>query len=390
MIEEAPETEYLVVANAYPSDRALYRNGFIHRRIKGYEQHQLSVQVYYMHPPASKSYAYEYDGVHVTVGNSENFKEFLKVRRFKKILIHFASPDMVFPILDVTPSTPIIVWIHGFEAEAWHRRWFNFIDSSEQIRAAVAKKATYYDRQLEFMRWLYTTHELSVQTVHVSEWFQKHIVEPDAGVETQNATVIPNFIDDELFSYVPKNADQRLKILSIRPYASMKYANDLTVRAIIELSKRPFFEKLQFELHGEGALFDRILAPVQKFDNVKISKGFLSQDQISAKHKEFGIFLCPTRFDSQGVSMCEAMSSGLVPVTTDSSAISEFVGHQISGTLSAPEDAIGLADWIQRMYFNPELFERLSAGAATDIREKCSIEGAVARELALMLAEDTE
>lgn len=385
MFEESPVTDYLVIANAYPSERALYRNGFIHRRIKGYEQHQLSAQVFYLHPPANKSYAYQYDGVHITVGHADSLREFLKVRTFKKILIHFASPDMVYPIRDVCPSTPIVVWIHGFEAESWHRRWFNFIDSSDQIRAAVHKKAAYYDNQLAFMRWLYTTDELSVQTVHVSEWFQKHIVEPDAGVETQNATVIPNFIDDDLFTYVSKHPEQRLKILSIRPYASMKYANDLTVKAIIELSKRPFFNKLEFELHGEGALFDRILEPVKQFENVKVSKGFLSQDEISRKHKEFGIFLCPTRFDSQGVSMCEAMASGLVPVTTDISAISEFVKHNISGTLSAPEDAKGLADWIQRMYFNPELFQRLSQQAASDIREQCSVEGAVKRELSLIL-----
>lgn len=385
MFQQTPETDYLVIANAYPSEKALYRNGFIHRRIKGYEQHQLSSQVYYMHPPASETYAYEYDGVHVTVGNSDGLRELLKAREFKKILIHFASPDMVYPILEESPSTPIVVWIHGFEAEAWHRRWFNFIDSGDQIRAAVARKAAYYDEQLNFMRWLYTTDELSVQTVHVSEWFQKHIVEPDAGVETQNATVIPNFIDDELFTYLPKDPAQRLKILSIRPYASMKYANDLTVKAILELSKRPFFHKLQFELHGEGALFDKTLAPVRRFDNVKISKGFLSQDEIARKHKEFGIFICPTRFDSQGVSMCEAMASGLVPITTDSSAISEFVTHCESGTLSETEDALGLADWIQRLYFNPELFQRLSAKAASNIRVQCSVEGAIKRELSLIL-----
>lgn len=385
MFQQTPETDYLVIANAYPSEKALYRNGFIHRRIKGYEQHQLSSQVYYMHPPAADTYTYEYDGVHVTVGNSDGLREFLRARKFKKILIHFASPDMVYPIVEESASTPIVVWIHGFEAEAWHRRWFNFIDSGDQIREAVARKTAHYDDQLKFMRWLYTTDELSVQTVHVSEWFQKHIVEPDAGVETQNATVIPNFIDDELFSYSPKDPAQRLKILSIRPYASMKYANDLTVKAILELSKRPFFDKLQFELHGEGVLFDKILAPVRRFENVKISKGFLSQDEIARKHKEFGIFMCPTRFDSQGVSMCEAMASGLVPVTTDSSAISEFVTHRESGTLSKPEDAIGLADWIQRLYFNPELFQRLSAQAALNIRAQCSVEGAIKRELSLIL-----
>ena len=36
-----------------------------------------------------------------------------------------------------------------------------------------------------------------------------------------------------------------------------------------------------------------------------------------------GIFICPTRQDAQGVSMCEAMSSGLVPITLYNTAIPE-------------------------------------------------------------------
>lgn len=384
MTETQKNSEYLLVANAYPSDKALYRNGFIHRRIKGYEQAGIKVEVFYMHPPAKTSYVYEYDGISVTVGDETALEIHLESRRFTKILVHFASPAMLKPIVRITPATPVIVWIHGFEAESWHRRWFNFIGSSEEIRSAVAKNESHYADQLDFMRWLYTTDELDITTVHVSEWFQKHIVEPDAGVETQNSHVIPNFIDDKLFDYQSKSSEQRLKILSIRPYASMKYANDLSVKAIIELSKRPYFEKLEFEIRGEGHLFDTILEPVRKFKNVNIIKGFLSQEEIADRHKVFGLFLCPTRFDSQGVSMCEAMSSGLVPITTDSSAISEFVEHRNTGTLSPSEDAIDLADWIERLYFNPELFQRLSQNAAERVREQCSQDGAIRREVELI------
>lgn len=377
--------EYLLIANAYPSDKALYRNGFIHRRVKGYAEAGISVEVFYMHPPAASPYSYEYDGVSVTVGNENALDEYLAERHFKKILIHFASPAMVRPIMRQAPECPVVVWIHGFEAESWHRRWFNFIGSSEEIRDAIAKKESHYDDQLEFMRWLYTTTELNITTVHVSEWFQKHIVEPDAGVETQNSHVIPNFIDDTLFDYVEKPIEQRLKILSIRPYASMKYANDLSVKAILELSKRPYFSNLEFEIRGEGRLFNSTLEPLRKFNNVNIVKGFLSQDEIAEKHKEFGLFLCPTRFDSQGVSMCEAMSSGLVPITTDSSAISEFVDHGATGTLSPSENASDLADWIERIYFNPELFTKLSQNTAKRVREQCSQSSAIHREVELII-----
>ena len=379
-------SDYLLIANAYPSERALYRNGFIHRRVKAYQANGIGVQVFYLHPPVRNSYEYEYDGVNVQVGSSLDLAARLASIEYSKILIHFVSPDMINPILELAPLIPIIVWIHGFEAESWYRRWFNFMDSSENIRQALDKDGQYYQGQLKFMNWLYQTKALNLTFVHVSKWFQENIAEPDAGALSQNSFVIPNLIDDKLFNYVEKPVDQRMKVLSIRPFASRKYANDLSVKAILELSKRPFFSQLEFHIRGEGALFDETLEPLRKFDNVEIVNGFLSQVEIAALHKEYGIFLCPTRFDSQGVSMCEAMSSGLVPISTDISAISEFVDHLETGLLGSPEDHLSLAEWIERVYFNEELFSYISSHAAERIRSQCGEEVSVVRELEIIRA----
>jgi glycosyltransferase involved in cell wall biosynthesis len=118
---------------------------------------------------------------------------------------------------------------------------------------------------------------------------------------------------------------------------------------------------------------------------VNITKGFLDQSDIAVLHKEHGVFLSPTRFDSQGVSMCEAMSSGLVPVTTNVAAIPEFVDHGKTGLLAPPEDYLALANWIERLYFNSELFERLSENASSEIRRLCSEDVAIKSELDLIL-----
>ena len=80
-------------------------------------------------------------------------------------------------------------------------------------------------------------------------------------------------------------------------------------------------------------MFDETLQPLEKFSNVSINRGFLSHKEISSLHKQFGIFITPTRMDSQGVSRDEAMSSGLVPITTDITAIPEFVDSE-SGILT--------------------------------------------------------
>ena len=133
------------------------------------------------------------------------------------------------------------------------------------------------------------------------------------------------------------------------------YANDLTVKAILELSNKSFFKELEFLIIGDGELFEETLKPLRAFQNVTIHKKFLRQEEIAKLHKEYGIFLNPTRMDSQGVSRDEAGSSGLVPVTNRVAAIPEFVDEDC-GILVEAEDYVGLANAIEFLYKNPKEF----------------------------------
>lgn len=380
----AEPAQVLLVANAYPSDAALYRNAFIHRRVRAYLEAGITVEVFYLHPPVTEPYSYIFDGVAVTVGNGAAYERRIAQQPYRVILVHFAGPEMLDPVVRYAPGTPVIVWVHGFEAEAWHRRWFSFTASSRDIRAAVAKNDSYYRGQLTFMAWLLSTTDLDVRVVHVSHWFRRHVVEPDVGVATPRAYVIPNVVDGELFEYVEKSAQDRLRILSVRPYASRKYANDQTVAAILELSRRPYFDRLSFTVRGEGALFADTVRPLDGLANVSVEQGFLRQEQIAELHRSHGVFLAPTRFDSQGVSMCEAMASGLVPVSTRITAIPEFVQDRVSGMLAEPENPVDLADQIEMLYYNSELYRALSERAACSVRAQCGPDATVGREIELI------
>ena len=115
------------------------------------------------------------------------------------------------------------------------------------------------------------------------------------------------------------------------------YANDLTVQAILRLAREPFFDQLKIRLIGDGALFDETVAPLAGLANVEVTRAFLTQREIAALHREYGVFLVPSRMDSQGVSRDEAMASGLVPVTTRIAAIPEFVDADCA-FLAEPEE----------------------------------------------------
>ena len=89
-----------------------------------------------------------------------------------------------------------------------------------------------------------------------------------------------------------------------------------------------------------GRLFEETLQPLKKYPNVKIQEGFLTHTS-NCNHKSYGIFMTPTRMDSQGVSRarrCLGISSNYYSVT----AIPEFVDDDC-GMLVDSEDYKGMA-----------------------------------------------
>ncbi|MAH08358.1 MAG: methyltransferase type 12, partial [Euryarchaeota archaeon] len=354
----------LVVSNNYPSYKEKYRNGFLHSRVVKYRELDLDVDVFILKQGAETTFR-EYEGTNVIEGSKQALENILKGGRHEKILVHFLEPIMWEIISQFSNSKEIIVWIHGSEIQPWHRRKFNYQSKEEEEKAKIASKP-----RMAFWREIFNNLPEKIQFIFVSQYFADEVME-DTGCNLDQSyyDIIHNPIDTRNFNFIEKPPGQRKKILSIRPFASMKYANDLTVKAILELSKSKHFKEMEILIIGDGRLFDETLEPLKKFSNVKIERGFLSHKEISSLHKEFGIFITPTRMDSQGVSRYEAMSSGLVPITTDITAIPEFVDSEC-GILTPPEDYKAMAAGILELYNNPTKFSQMSRNAANRVRKQ--------------------
>ena len=233
-------------------------------------------------------------------------------------------------------------------------------------------------RQLLFLNHFIRNNK-NHEFVFVSEWM-KDILENDSHTKgkIKKYTIIPNVIDNTIFDYNKKKETDRLNILSIRPYASKKYANDLSVETILKLSQKDYFNKLHFTFYGDGKLFDKTLAPIKDFSNVSINKRFLKQDEISKLHKQNGVMLIPTRQDAQGVSMCEAMSSGLVVITSDNTAIPEYMNNKAGYLCKNVEDMVNA---VEDIYNNPKSFLKKSEYASEFINGLCAPEIVIKKEL---------
>ncbi|MDR2342173.1 MAG: glycosyltransferase [Campylobacteraceae bacterium] len=367
------KTKYLLITNIYPSYENLYRNGFVHSRIKEYKERGIDVDVFCLRTNESISY-YEFENIDVIAGSKKTLCTLLDGKRYESVLVHFLNIEMWDVLKEY--EMDITVWIHGSEIQPWWRRKYNYTTQAQFDAAKIES-----EKRFGFWQGLLREMPKNLKLVFVSRYFAKEVME-DLGfdIPKEKYSIIHNPINTKLFSYEIKPAEQRLKILSIRPYSSAIYANDLSAKAIEILSQKPFFKELEFRMMGNGALFDEVLTPLKKYPNIFIEKRFLSQQEISKLHKQYGIFLCPTRLDSQGVSRDEAMASGLVPITNGVAAIPEFVDNEC-GFLAAAESAQEIADAIEFLYNHPDKFLQMSEAAVKRVKRQSSSDIVVEQEL---------
>jgi len=367
--------KYLLVSNGYPSKEKLYNNAFIHTRVKQYMNYNLDIDIFIV---GKKSRIYEHDGLQIQEGSTDELKEKLEDKKYDKILVHFAFKNLMNTILKATKDTPLMIWVHGAEALGWYRRLFAFnIKRFYRFFGYILINMI----QMRFMNKLINSNR-DITFVFVSEWM-KDILEKDSRTKgkIKKYVIIPNVVDDKIFDYSEKKESDRLKILSIRPYASKKYANDLSVKAVKELSSYPFFRELTFTFYGDGRLFNSVTKPLKVYDNVILKKTMLTQHEISQLHKESGIMIIPTRQDAQGVSMCEAMSSGLVPITSNNTAIPEYTNNEVAYLTN---NVKGMVKAVEDLYNNPEKFLNMSNKASKYIQSKCEPKVVIEREIEII------
>lgn len=374
-VDIVQNSDVLLITNNYPSYQDLYKNGFVHSRVKGYESAGQSVDVWRYKPDQEVSF-HEFEGVCATTGGGSYLEHTLTQNSYKHILIHFLDENIWEAVLPHIGQTKVTVWVHGADIQSYQRRAFLY-----ETEEAMNKAKEISEKRQAFWRSVYEPVHKNLHTVFVSNYLAQSAMDDlHQQLSKEQYSIIPNPIDTDLFNFVEKTSEQRKKILSIRPYASKVYANDLAVKAVLELSKEDYFTELEFRFIGAGPLFEETLAPLRQFENVIIEEKFLSRYEIAELHKEYGVFLCPSRMDTQGVSRDEAMASGLVPVTNAVAAIPEFVGDDC-GVLAKGEDYKKLAMGISYLYQNPEAFNSMSQRASENIKIDRSQVQVLEREL---------
>ncbi len=365
-----------LLCRGYPSAAQLYNYPFLHRRAVQYQAHGHHVQVFVL---GAKCGQHSFGGVSVQTGGTTALKQALSRFTPDCIAAHALADDMWAALTATRTTVPIFGWLHGSEMLPHYKT--NFPDKTDPRRQV--QKQTYQTR-MRFWRQLAQSWPANLKLVFVSQNAAER-AQSGLGIALPAGHwgVIHNPIDTDLFRFQPKPATQRFKVLSIRPFNNWTYANDLTAAAIVKMASHKLFARFSFHIIGDGALFETQLAPLANFANVHCERRFLPQEEISALHTQNGVFLVPTRMDTQGVSRDEAMASGLVPVTNAIAAVPEFTAPDCACVCPA-EDAAGLAEAMLDMAANPALFQARSQNAARRVRQQSAATHIIPQELELM------
>ena len=241
----------LLLTRSYPAPGDLYQYPFVHRRVLAYRAlgHEVAV---FRFDPERPSDEHHFDGVVCETGGLDQFRAALARSCPDVVAVHGLSEVLWPACVLVDPAIPVCAWLHGSEIPGFLREKVVQIDDpvrrGEQERLLAGRIAFWRD---VMARWPGNLHLAFVSAD------SRELMRRDLGALLQDArtAVLHNPIDTDLFTYRAKRAADRFAVLSIRPYDSRTYGNDLAVAAILAVRAAPWFGQMRFTLIGDGPLF---------------------------------------------------------------------------------------------------------------------------------------
>ena len=372
------ENDILVLTPSYPSNHNLYLSAFAHSRNKAYIQNGLKVQVASLSESNWYQTSYEFEKVPVITGGVALLKKLLLKKQYKIIIVHFVDVEY-YQMFDGYISNEQLVFIcHGPETT------FEILSNVARpyFTAPVSEDAGKNPIKKQYVE-KYSSKK-NVHWIFVSEWLKQES-ERVLKIKFRNAYCIGNVIDENVFPYVEKKAEDRKKILVLRKFDNFAYHSvDIVVRAILALSRKDYFSKLEITIFGDGDYYEELIAPIKSFENVHFYRTFVKNSEIKKLHKENGIMFIPSRHDSQGVSMGEAASSGVVPIGSKVTCLSYFVNDKENRILAEPEDPYDLVRIYDRFYHNPEEYLEVSKNLSAYVQGICGKNQTINKEIHLL------
>jgi len=192
------------------------------------------------------------------------------------------------------------------------------------------------------------------------------------GVKESKIFVLPIYAQVEKFLAAPESVLLKKKypefdfIILMASRFSREKNIGLAVSAMPEvLKERP---GAGLVILGAGAGKEKIIKKINKLGlNQKIKLENWTND-LAAHYKSADLFLLTSNYEGWGMSLIEAMASGLPVITTDVGCTRETLRHEENGLVAPVGDKRSLAMEIIRIINDKDLRNRLAKQALSDVK----------------------
>src|SRR5699024_2848988 len=247
--DQAP-IRHLVLANEYPRQGREYGNGFIHQRVKRYLEAGVAVDIVCAGYSVDQD-LYEYDGVRVLTGHGEEIAEILTRQAYTSASVHFLNRRIWDALEPHLANLDVHVFLHGYESSRWVRQLSNY-RTGRDLERAIDRSITLQQFWHEVLHHPYQPKSY----IFVSDWWRRAVYDDTRLTFPSNRVqIIHNYINTDLFEYQPKTDDQRFNILWVRSASNRKYANDIAIRVIEQLSRSSYWDQCKVTIIGDGQYF---------------------------------------------------------------------------------------------------------------------------------------
>ncbi len=205
--------------------------------------------------------------------------------------------------------------------------------------------------------------------------FSRNLVLAGLGEPEKNRVeVIPGGVDSSWFDVERKPSDNPELVFWGRMEDEKGIPELLDAMKIV--AKK--FPHVKLTLVGEGHRLEDYKQRVRKLGLIPrtIVPGWQSMEAIQKLVATAHVAVLPSRIESFGLSVAEALGAGVPVVTTNAGALPEIVDEGVTGTLVSPENPVALANAICDVLENPEKFRSMAKWGRESARKKFSWDAA--------------
>lgn len=366
-----------IITSRYPQKEAPYNHMFVHVRAKYFVEKGVDVTVFI--PSNSSEPTANYEGVKVLRIPSKAIVNYLS--GFDLCYLHLlnmypskSGGAQIYNFI-LRKNLKVAIYLHGSDVLTYPRYFFDFSWSLKGIAKRFYTNGWKKYFMSKFLKGILKGQNKNL-ILTPSVWLSEQ-VQAIYYIDANNIKQVPNGIDVSLFN---GDADygKRHKILCVRPLTNTYPVED----CIRLMSFLP--EEFTLDIYGKGEKkeqFQQLITAHNLQHRVKISERFFDRKELSQLFLNYGIFNAYSKIDTQGVSMCEAMASKRLVISSNKTAIPEFIQDGVNGLLD--NDLQNLALRLADACNSEKYFEELTNNARIAM-EQISVDHVGLKELQML------